>query len=31
MTILLVFVLCWLPLNLINLVEDLELELHCWR
>ena len=31
MTILLVFVLCWLPLNLINLMEDLDLQLHCWR
>ena len=33
LTMLLVFTLCWLPLNLINLMEDLEVELevsdHC--
>ena len=28
---LLVFVCCWLPINLINLLEDLEVEVHCWR
>ena len=29
-TILLVFVSCWLPLNIINLAEDFNPELHCW-
>ena len=28
LTMLLVFTLCWLPLNLINLMEDLEVELQ---
>ena len=28
LTMLLVFTLCWLPLNLINLMEDLEVELE---
>ena len=31
MTILVVFVLCWLPLNLINIAEDFNYDLHCWR
>ena len=31
MAILLVFVICWLPLNLINLAEDFNFNIHCWR
>merc|ERR1711884_925409 len=30
MAILLVFVICWLPLNLINLAEDFNFNIHCW-
>ena len=30
LAMLLVFIICWLPLNLINLLEDLEFPLHCW-
>ena len=31
LTMLLVFTLCWLPLNLINIAEDFNYDLHCWR
>ena len=31
MSILVVFVLCWLPLNIINLAEDFNFNIHCWR
>ena len=27
---LVMFIICWLPLNLINLLEDLEFPLPCW-
>ena len=30
MTILLVFIICWLPLNIINLAEDFSYRVHCW-
>ncbi|XP_023340047.1 neuropeptide Y receptor type 5 [Eurytemora carolleeae] len=29
--ILVLFVICWLPLNLINLLEDVGVRLSCWR
>ena len=25
------FVVCWLPLNLINIAEDFSYNVHCWR
>ena len=31
MSILVVFVICWLPLNIINLAEDFNFNIHCWR
>ena len=31
MSILVVFVLCWLPLNIINIAEDFDYSIHCWR
>ena len=27
---LLVFVICWLPINILNLVEDMGIPLNCW-
>ena len=31
MSILVVFVLCWLPLNIINIAEDFDYSIHCWK
>ena len=31
MSILVVFVTCWLPLNIINIAEDFDYSVHCWR
>ena len=31
MAILLVFIICWLPLNIINLAEDFDFKIHCWE
>ena len=31
MSILVVFVICWLPLNIINIAEDFDYSIHCWK